>query len=559
MTSIPFVWCMRKELKYNLNFNLKHNSIVCGDCEEWLQFIPDNEVDLIYIDPPFFSKKDHGMIWGNGYEERAFKDRWKGGIENYIEWMEPKIKIAKKKLKDTGVIALHCDKHASHRLRCLLVNIFGEKNFVNEIIWYYSKWTNSPNIFQQNHDNIYIYKKDKPYIFNRQYQDARDVRSWKLNTIAEGNKRINQIIIYDKPATEKAFKEGKIKFKKEDLRVIYREKNKVAMDDVWDLGVLSSNSPERIGYKTQKPERLVKRFIECFSNEKSLVLDFFGGGGTTAKVCADLNRRFITGDVSPVAVRVTADRLLSEGYNDYDIKVTADRLLAYRNKGYEVKFLPSTKEEFLKLNDKSIFGTEGSHWFSKMICEFKGWKSNPKKSNDGGIDGWANDGKVAIQIKNHKNKIRRQEIQSFFGAVSGKYEEGIFVAWGFSTEAEEYRAEKDGVIKFEKIENIIGSTLLGEDTRLLSKGEREKHQKLFYGVHKEKNGKVKYKGVSKKIKKSPFHKQEEYKKSASAVEIQKEQEKSKRKRKTMDDSRKKIGTSVNNAKTSISGRKKSLL
>ena len=114
------------------------------------------------------------------------------------------------------------------------------------------------------------------------------------------------------------------------------------------------------------------------------------------------------------------------------------------------------------------------------------------------------------------------------------------------------------MIKFEKIENIIGSTLLGEDTRLLSKDERIKHQKLFYGIHKEKDGTIKYKGVSRKITKSPFHKQEEYKKSASAVEIQKEKEKSKRKRKKVGDSRK-VGTSVNNTKTPISSRKKSLL
>ena len=360
-----------------------------------------------------------------------------------------------------------------------------------------------------------------------------------------------------------------------------------------------------------------------------------------------------------------ADRLLSKGYNDYDVKVTADRLLAYRNKGYEVKFLPSTKEEFLKLNDKSVFGSKGSHWLSKMICEFKGWQSNPKISNDKGIDGWAKDRKVAVQIKNHGKKIGRPDVQKFFGAVSGKYEEGIFVAWEFSRDAEEYRAEKNGVIKFEKIENIIGSTLLGEDTRLLSRDERVKHQKLFYGIHKEKNGKIKYKGASKKITESPwfakmicesmgwqsnlkksnnkrikwindgkiaiqinnhnkkielpdiknffeavsdkyekgifvaceFSKEaEEYRaekndliifkkiediigktllgedtrllpkderkqhrKSASAVEIQKEQEKSKRKRKKVGDNREKIGTSVNNAKTSISSRKKSLL
>ena len=95
--------------------------------------------------------------------------------------------------------------------------------------------------------------------------------------------------------------------------------------------------------------------------------DFFAGGGTTAKVCADLNRKFITGDVSPVAVRVIADRLISHNYIEYD-----------------VKSLPQTKEEYLLM---------GGHKFADMICEFMGWESNPKKSGDGGIDGWANRGK----------------------------------------------------------------------------------------------------------------------------------------------------------------------
>ena len=118
-----------------LKFNLKTNSIVCGDCEEWLKFIPNNSIDLIYIDPPFFSNKNYEIVWGNGFEVRSFGDRWSGGIRHYIEWMRPKIKEAKRVLKDTGSILLHCDWHASHRLRCLLDDTFEENNFVNEIIW----------------------------------------------------------------------------------------------------------------------------------------------------------------------------------------------------------------------------------------------------------------------------------------------------------------------------------------------------------------------------------------------------------------------------------------
>ena len=472
-----------KDMGQKLKFNLEKNSIVCGDCcneegEGWLNFIPDNSVDLIYIDPPFFSNRNYEIVWGNGFEVRSFRDRFKGGIKHYIEWMKPKLERAKIVLKDTGVIVFHCDKNASHKIRCLLDDCFGENNFVNEIIWYYRKWTNSPNIFQQNHDNIYIYKKDKSYIFNPKYQDARDVRDWKLNTVKDNGKRLNQIIIYDKQKTEKAFLEGRIKFKKKDLKVVYRTKNKVAMDDVWDLGVLSSNSPERIGYKTQKPERLIGRFIECFSNEQSIVLDFFGGGGTTAKVCSDLNRRFIIGDVSPVAVRVTADRLNAHGY-----------------KNYEIKALPSTKKEYLDMN---------SHKFADMICELMGWKTNTKKSGDGGIDGFADKGNIPIQIKNHKNKTGRPDIQKFLGALN-RYKKGFFVSWGFSPEAWEFKASVENKkIEFIEIGKILNGLLISDDIST-------EHKKLYK------------KRVKQPLKKATKAKESELQKEKT--EIQKEKKK----------------------------------
>ena len=87
-----------------LKLDITKNAVVCGDCcneqgQGWLNFIPDSSVDLIYIDPPFFSNKNYEIVWGNGYELRSFGDRFKGGINHYIDWMEPKIKEAKRVLK----------------------------------------------------------------------------------------------------------------------------------------------------------------------------------------------------------------------------------------------------------------------------------------------------------------------------------------------------------------------------------------------------------------------------------------------------------------------------
>ena len=401
-----------------LKFDLEKNSIVCGDCcnekgEGWLNFIPDNSVDLIYIDPPFFSNKNYEIVWGNGFEVRSFGDRWKGGIEHYIEWMKPKIKEAKRVLKNTGSILLHCDWHASHRLRCLLDDVFDDKNFINEIIWHYRRWTGRSKKFQQLHDNILLYSKGKKYKFNVLYTDY-----------TEGSK-------YRK-------KNYHTRIKGNDIYVTSVNPLGVRENDVWtDINVLNSQSKERIGYKTQKPEQLIKRLITCLSYENDLVLDFFGGGGTTAKACADLNRRFIIGDVSPVAVRITTDRLSAHGCRNY-----------------EIKSLPSTKKDYLDMNP---------HKFADMICELMGWKPNIKKSGDGGIDGFADKGNIPIQIKNHKNKTGRPDIQKFLGALN-KYKTGFFVSWNFSPEAWEFKASiKDKKIEFIEIGKLLNGLLISDD------------------------------------------------------------------------------------------------
>ena len=207
-----------------------------------------------------------------------------------------------------------------------------------------------------------------------------------------------------------------------------------------------ATNSERIGYRTQKPEKLIKRIIECTTSENNIVLDFFGGGGTTAKVCSDLNRKFIIGDVSPVAVRVTADRLSAHGYRNYEIKA-----------------LPSTKKDYLDMNP---------HKFADMICELMGWKSNVKKSSDGGIDGFADKGNIPIQIKNHKNKTGRPDIQKFLGAIN-KYKTGFFVSWGFSPEAWEFKASvKNKKIEFIEVGKILNGLLISDNMSI-------EHKKLY--------------------------------------------------------------------------------
>src|SRR5467141_2624203 len=111
---------------------LETKAIYCGDNKEVLgRYVSDNSIDLIYGDPPFFSNQHYQILWQDGYELRAFADRWKGGIQNYIDWMEPKLRECQRVLKPTGAMYLHCDWHAVHYLKLEMDKIFGESNFRN--------------------------------------------------------------------------------------------------------------------------------------------------------------------------------------------------------------------------------------------------------------------------------------------------------------------------------------------------------------------------------------------------------------------------------------------
>ena len=268
------------------------NRIILGDNLEILKKIPDNSVDLIYLDPPFFSQRRYEVIWGDEWERRAFDDIWKGekdksrkgGIEVYKEFMRARLEECHRVLKPTGTIFLHCDKHATHHLRLLLDDIFGANNFLNEIIWCYTG-PSSPNMrrFAQKHDTIYWYAKQKgDHVWNVdsvwfEYAETSK-RAFKSPSKLGGNR-------------EKYIKRGK-----------YPE-------DWWtDIPALK-NTKERLGYPTQKPEALLERIILAASNEGDLVLDPFCGCGTTLAVAKRLNRRYIGIDVSWTACKLMADRL----------------------------------------------------------------------------------------------------------------------------------------------------------------------------------------------------------------------------------------------------------
>jgi len=154
------------------------NKIISGDCLKAIpKYIEPESVDLIYLDPPFFTQKGYEIIWGNGAELQAYGDRWQGGINVYIEWMRDRILQCFHALKKTGSFYLHCDHHASHYLKTMCDSIFGYDNLRAEIIWNcgsVSGFKSQKDGWIRNHDTIFYYTKSGSFTFNKEYLPLRD-------------------------------------------------------------------------------------------------------------------------------------------------------------------------------------------------------------------------------------------------------------------------------------------------------------------------------------------------------------------------------------------------
>ncbi len=164
---------------------MKKNTLYCGDNLEILPTLEKESVDLIYIDPPFFSNRHYEIIWGDEAEIRSFEDRWEGGIDVYIDWMKDRVIELHKVLKPTGSMYLHCDWHASHYLKVMMDDVFGANNFRNEIVWCYETGGIPKKDFSRKHDIIFRYTKSNKYIFNP--NEVKEKRSDEvLRRIATG-------------------------------------------------------------------------------------------------------------------------------------------------------------------------------------------------------------------------------------------------------------------------------------------------------------------------------------------------------------------------------------
>lgn len=301
---LPFL--TTEEFDWNGQTKKTENRLVWGDNLAVMRSLPDECIDLIYIDPPFFSGHNYNLIFGDDDEVRTFRDIWDGGLPTYLAWLNARLFEMRRLLKETGSIYVHLDWHASHYVKVEMDKIFGYDNLINEVIWAY---TNSggrgKNRFARKHDTLLFYgKKDSGYYFNGKAVGV-ERKAGKTSTGGVMGEDEN-----GRPYQE-VWSNGK-KYR------YYLDEGKVP-EDVWAIEPIPPHNPERIGYPTQKCERLLERVIKASCPPDGVVADFFSGGGTTVTVAEKLGRRWLGCDISRIAVSVIRDRLAAVYESDVGV------------------------------------------------------------------------------------------------------------------------------------------------------------------------------------------------------------------------------------------------
>lgn len=264
-------------------------------CEDLvLQY--EGKVQLIYLDPPFGTGDTFSVKLSTGKKKLtlpAYSDKL--SREDYLAMMRTVLTACHKMLSDEGSLYLHVDYRMSPYLRLMLDEIFGEKNFMNEIIWAYKSGGRSTKHFSRKHDVILFYRKTKAVYF-----DITAVG------IPRGPQKRNNM----KRTVDEL---GRVCFsiRSGGKTYTYYEDTPIFPSDVWDdIEHLHQRDPERTGFGTQKPEALLKRIILASSRPGDLVCDLFSGSGTTAAVAAKQGRRFLAADASPIAMQLLRARQL---------------------------------------------------------------------------------------------------------------------------------------------------------------------------------------------------------------------------------------------------------
>ena len=352
----------------NILSQIANRTIFTADNLDVLRGMDSETVDLIYLDPPFNSKRHYAAPIGGEAAGAEFKDAWTfedtknewwgelsdtqptlytiihaageiGGESNkaYLIYMTMRLIELERILKPTGSVYLHCDPTMSHPLKLLMDAVFDVKNFRNEIVWSYRKLPNHARHFQKNHDTLLFYAISDNYIFHRYYEDytasSKKTHAHAMKLGYNINYKKGMVTVFDAEKYRQAADSGSIR-SPERLKAVPFAGKGVPLRAVWELPILSPRAKERLGYPTQKPRALLERIISVSSKEGDLVLDPFCGCATTCIAAEKLNRRWIGIDISRKSaelIRLRHEREIGglfELHHRYDLPTRSPEQLA---------------------------------------------------------------------------------------------------------------------------------------------------------------------------------------------------------------------------------------
>lgn len=382
------------------------NIIAFGDNLQFLKTIYENKdplikdkvkgkVKLIYIDPPFATDDE----FQNKEGVKAYNDRVKGA--DFIEFLRKRLIVAREILADNGCLFLHCDWRMASYIKITLDEVFGKEKFVNEIIICYSGPANQKNNFPRKHDNIYYYRKDSKGIFN-------------VETTRVDYKKSN-------------FSTGKTSLagRADDEYLKLLDEQGKQIEDYWTDIRTGSHIPKIIrenagNYPTLKDEKLLERIILATTNESDVVLDFFGGSGTTAAVAEKLKRKWIVCDIGKLSFYVTQKRLLN---------IQISQSLEFPKKTYGKEAM-----SFLTINSGHYDLAKVFDLKQKEYCDFvmNLFEVEPKKKTIAGIqiDGEKKDGYNVIvwQYWKFKNSsVDEDFLHNLHGHIGNKAGKRVYI------------------------------------------------------------------------------------------------------------------------------------
>ena len=298
------------------------SSLVNGPMREEIE--KAGGLKFVYIDPPFDVGADFSMDIEIGdetvtkapsvIEEVAFRDTWGRGKDSFLSMIYPRIQQIHSLIAEDGIIAVHIDWRLSAQVRLILDEIFGQNNFINEVVWRYGKMSNAQRKFPQNHDTILIFAKSENYTFNPIRQADSEYKNRFIRYVENNKVRFGSV----KESTDKLILGRVRKIEKslgralvdDDVLFDFDSEFKTQDDVFYDISIIKGNAEEKVDYPTQKPEALLERLISAYSNEGDLVADFFCGSGTTLAVSEKYGRKWMGVDLGRFAIHTARKRLI---------------------------------------------------------------------------------------------------------------------------------------------------------------------------------------------------------------------------------------------------------